>query len=80
MTQFEELADAPTPDGIAGETSEAEPPQVDGRLLTIYEASEADIESHDMEVWHVELLDESELLEATPLEDLRDTCACDSRP
>eukprot|EP00959_Pyramimonas_sp_CCMP1952_P286396 5988450-Pyramimonas_sp.AAC.1 len=30
VTKFEELADAPTPDGSAREASEAEPPQKDG--------------------------------------------------
>eukprot|EP00959_Pyramimonas_sp_CCMP1952_P438122 9171927-Pyramimonas_sp.AAC.1 len=64
MAKFEELADAPTLDGTAGEAS-AEPPQEEGRLPTIYEESEADLESHVMEVWHAELQDEKELLEAT---------------
>eukprot|EP00959_Pyramimonas_sp_CCMP1952_P249496 5215561-Pyramimonas_sp.AAC.1 len=50
MTRFEELADAPTPDGTAREASEAEPPHDDGRLSMIYEESEADLESHVMEV------------------------------
>eukprot|EP00959_Pyramimonas_sp_CCMP1952_P018180 384986-Pyramimonas_sp.AAC.1 len=70
MTIFEELADAPTPDGTAREASEAEPPHEDGRLPMIFEESEADLESHVMEVWHAELQGEEELLEATPLGDL----------
>eukprot|EP00959_Pyramimonas_sp_CCMP1952_P179567 3754290-Pyramimonas_sp.AAC.1 len=32
--------------------------------------SDADLESHVMEVWYAELQDENELLEATPPEDL----------
>eukprot|EP00959_Pyramimonas_sp_CCMP1952_P422888 8858633-Pyramimonas_sp.AAC.1 len=70
MTRFEELADAPAPDGTTREAPEAEPPHDDGRLSTIYEESEADLESHVMEVWYAELQDEKELLEATPPEDL----------
>eukprot|EP00959_Pyramimonas_sp_CCMP1952_P095009 1986865-Pyramimonas_sp.AAC.1 len=50
MTRFEELAGAPTPDGTTREASEAEPPHDGGRLSTIYEESEADLESHVMEV------------------------------
>eukprot|EP00959_Pyramimonas_sp_CCMP1952_P469306 9494723-Pyramimonas_sp.AAC.1 len=46
MTKFEEVADAPTPDGTAREVPEAEPPQEDGRLPAVYEESEADVEAH----------------------------------
>eukprot|EP00959_Pyramimonas_sp_CCMP1952_P068652 1432931-Pyramimonas_sp.AAC.1 len=70
MTKFEELADAPTPDGTARDASEAEPPQEDGRLPTMQEEAEADLESHAMDAWQAELQDEKELLEATPLEDI----------
>eukprot|EP00959_Pyramimonas_sp_CCMP1952_P382863 8022417-Pyramimonas_sp.AAC.1 len=55
MSKFEDLVDAPTPEGAAREASEAEPEHDDGRLSTIYEESEADLESHAMEVWHAEL-------------------------
>eukprot|EP00959_Pyramimonas_sp_CCMP1952_P313185 6555420-Pyramimonas_sp.AAC.1 len=50
MTRFEELADTPTPKGTTREASGAELPHDDGRLSTIYEESEADPESHVMEV------------------------------
>eukprot|EP00959_Pyramimonas_sp_CCMP1952_P376402 7884300-Pyramimonas_sp.AAC.1 len=70
MTIFEELADTPTPEGTAREVSEAELPQDDGRLSTIYEESEADLETHVMEVRRAELQKERGLLEATPPEDL----------
>eukprot|EP00959_Pyramimonas_sp_CCMP1952_P283295 5922010-Pyramimonas_sp.AAC.1 len=70
MTRFEEFADAPTPDGTAREASEAESLREDGRLSTICEESEADLESHVIEVWYAELQDGKELLEATPPEDL----------
>eukprot|EP00959_Pyramimonas_sp_CCMP1952_P318720 6669019-Pyramimonas_sp.AAC.1 len=63
MSRFEELAGTPTPDGTRREASEAEPPH-DGRPSTIYKESEADIESHVMEVWYVELQEERELPEA----------------
>eukprot|EP00959_Pyramimonas_sp_CCMP1952_P339734 7115057-Pyramimonas_sp.AAC.1 len=46
MTRVKELADTPTPDGTAREASEAELPYNDGRPSTIYEESEADLESH----------------------------------
>eukprot|EP00959_Pyramimonas_sp_CCMP1952_P085995 1798816-Pyramimonas_sp.AAC.2 len=55
MSEFEELADRPTPDGTAREASEAEPSHDDGWLSTIYEEAEADLESHVMEVWYAEL-------------------------
>eukprot|EP00959_Pyramimonas_sp_CCMP1952_P408060 8551849-Pyramimonas_sp.AAC.1 len=70
MTKFEASADIPTQDGTAREAPKAKPPQEDGRPPTIYEDSEADPKAHIMEVRHTELQDESELLEATPLEDL----------
>eukprot|EP00959_Pyramimonas_sp_CCMP1952_P307244 6430800-Pyramimonas_sp.AAC.1 len=70
MPQFEDLADAPIPEGATREASEAEPEHVDGRPSTIYEESEADLEPHVMEVWCAELQGERELLEAAPLEDL----------
>eukprot|EP00959_Pyramimonas_sp_CCMP1952_P081197 1696164-Pyramimonas_sp.AAC.1 len=37
MTKFEGLAGTPTQDDNAREAPEAEPPQEDGRLTTIYE-------------------------------------------
>eukprot|EP00959_Pyramimonas_sp_CCMP1952_P041153 860764-Pyramimonas_sp.AAC.1 len=52
------------------EAPEVEPPQEDGRLPTIYEESEADLEAHIMEVWCAELQDERALMEATPLDEL----------
>eukprot|EP00959_Pyramimonas_sp_CCMP1952_P429983 9005725-Pyramimonas_sp.AAC.1 len=70
MTKLEELADIPTQDDNAREAPEAEPPQEDGRLPTIYEESEADLEAHMTEVRCTELREERELLEATPLDDL----------
>eukprot|EP00959_Pyramimonas_sp_CCMP1952_P131546 2750782-Pyramimonas_sp.AAC.1 len=70
MTKFEELADMPTQDENAREAPEAEP-QEDGRLPAIYEDTEAELEAHIMEVWRAELQKEEELLEATPLDDLR---------
>eukprot|EP00959_Pyramimonas_sp_CCMP1952_P411267 8618059-Pyramimonas_sp.AAC.1 len=70
MTILEELAGTPTPEGTTREASEAEPPHDDGRLSTIYEEPEADLESHVMEVWYAELQEDRELLEATPPEDL----------
>eukprot|EP00959_Pyramimonas_sp_CCMP1952_P182213 3809837-Pyramimonas_sp.AAC.1 len=70
MTRFEELAGALTPDGTAGEASEAEPRHGDGRRSTIYEESKADLESHVVEAWCAKLQGEKELLEATPPEDL----------
>eukprot|EP00959_Pyramimonas_sp_CCMP1952_P409155 8574977-Pyramimonas_sp.AAC.1 len=75
MSEFEGFAGTPTPDGPAREASEAEPSHDDGRLSTVYEESEADLESHVMEVWYAELREERELLEATPPEDLRHTHA-----
>eukprot|EP00959_Pyramimonas_sp_CCMP1952_P205147 4289922-Pyramimonas_sp.AAC.1 len=45
MSEFEELADTPTPDGTAREASAAEPSHDGGRLSTIYAESEADLES-----------------------------------
>eukprot|EP00959_Pyramimonas_sp_CCMP1952_P457603 9475218-Pyramimonas_sp.AAC.1 len=45
MAKFEELADEPAPDRTAREAPEAEPPQEDGRLPTMYEESEADLEA-----------------------------------
>eukprot|EP00959_Pyramimonas_sp_CCMP1952_P036528 764628-Pyramimonas_sp.AAC.1 len=70
MARFEELVDTLTPEGTAREASEAELPHDDGRLSTIHEEPEVDLESHVMEVWHAELQEERELLEATPPEDL----------
>eukprot|EP00959_Pyramimonas_sp_CCMP1952_P366402 7673980-Pyramimonas_sp.AAC.1 len=70
MAKFEELADMPTQDDNARETPEAEPPQEGGRLPTIYEEPEADLEAHVMEVLCTELREERELLEAIPLDDL----------
>eukprot|EP00959_Pyramimonas_sp_CCMP1952_P357227 7480006-Pyramimonas_sp.AAC.1 len=70
MTKFEEWADAPAPDGTAGGASETKPPQEDGRLSTIHEDAEADLEAHVMEVWCADLQDDKELLEATPRGDL----------
>eukprot|EP00959_Pyramimonas_sp_CCMP1952_P396751 8312834-Pyramimonas_sp.AAC.1 len=61
MTRFEEVADAPTPDEIATEASEAEPPHEDGRLPTKYAESAVDLESHVMEVRYAELQDAREL-------------------
>eukprot|EP00959_Pyramimonas_sp_CCMP1952_P333668 6987896-Pyramimonas_sp.AAC.1 len=53
----------------------------DGRLSTIYEESEADLESHVMEVRHAELQNEKGLLEATPPDDLFHNTRTDgSRP
>eukprot|EP00959_Pyramimonas_sp_CCMP1952_P168012 3511126-Pyramimonas_sp.AAC.1 len=69
MSKFAELADAPTLEGATREASDAEPAHDDGRISTVYEEPEADLESHVMEVWHAELHEERELLEATPLED-----------
>eukprot|EP00959_Pyramimonas_sp_CCMP1952_P298189 6237131-Pyramimonas_sp.AAC.1 len=69
MSKFEDLADAPPPEGAAREASEAEPEHDDGRQSTICEESEADIESHVMEVWYAELREEKELLEAAPPEE-----------
>eukprot|EP00959_Pyramimonas_sp_CCMP1952_P246958 5161460-Pyramimonas_sp.AAC.1 len=70
MSEFEELTHTPTLDGTAREASEAEPAHDDGRLSTIYEESEADLESHVMEVWYAEPQEERELLEAPPPEGL----------
>eukprot|EP00959_Pyramimonas_sp_CCMP1952_P092354 1933171-Pyramimonas_sp.AAC.1 len=70
MTKFEGLADVPTQGKGTREALEIEPPQEDGRLPTIYEESEADLEAHIMEVWHAELQDERELLEATSIDEL----------
>eukprot|EP00959_Pyramimonas_sp_CCMP1952_P437364 9157375-Pyramimonas_sp.AAC.1 len=70
MSNFEDLADAPTPEGATRKASEAEPEHDDGRLSTFYEESEADLESHVMEVWYAELREERDLSEAAPLEDL----------
>eukprot|EP00959_Pyramimonas_sp_CCMP1952_P137133 2869535-Pyramimonas_sp.AAC.1 len=67
VSKFEDFADAPTPEEATREAAEAESEHDDGRLSTIYEESEADLESHDMEVWHAELQEERELLEAAPL-------------
>eukprot|EP00959_Pyramimonas_sp_CCMP1952_P292324 6113847-Pyramimonas_sp.AAC.1 len=50
MSEFEDLADTPTPEGATREASRAEPEHHDGRLSTIYEESGADLESHVMEV------------------------------
>eukprot|EP00959_Pyramimonas_sp_CCMP1952_P423925 8879929-Pyramimonas_sp.AAC.1 len=60
MSRFEELADTPTPEGTTREASEAEPPHDDGLLSTVYEKSEAGLESHVMEVWHAEVQEERE--------------------
>eukprot|EP00959_Pyramimonas_sp_CCMP1952_P045727 955573-Pyramimonas_sp.AAC.1 len=60
MSEFEDLADAPTPEGTTREASEAEPADDDGRLFTIYEGSEAGLESHVMEMWYAELQEERE--------------------
>eukprot|EP00959_Pyramimonas_sp_CCMP1952_P012008 253607-Pyramimonas_sp.AAC.1 len=37
MSGFDELADAPTPEGTTEESSEAEPPYDDGRISTVCE-------------------------------------------
>eukprot|EP00959_Pyramimonas_sp_CCMP1952_P320657 6710166-Pyramimonas_sp.AAC.1 len=58
MTKFEELADIPVQDENAREAPEAAPPQEVGRLPTIYEESEANLEAHIMEVWCTELHEE----------------------
>eukprot|EP00959_Pyramimonas_sp_CCMP1952_P109982 2300653-Pyramimonas_sp.AAC.1 len=50
MSNFEELAGTPTPDGAAREASEAEPAHDEGRLSTIYTEPEADLEWRVMEV------------------------------
>eukprot|EP00959_Pyramimonas_sp_CCMP1952_P192397 4023086-Pyramimonas_sp.AAC.1 len=63
MSKFEELAGMPTQDNNARGAPEAEPPQEDGQLSTIYEESEADLEAHIMEVWYTELHEERQLLE-----------------
>eukprot|EP00959_Pyramimonas_sp_CCMP1952_P347166 7271389-Pyramimonas_sp.AAC.1 len=70
MAKLEERAGVPTQDNNVREASEAEPLREDGRLSTIYEESEADLETHIMEVWYTELREERELFEATPLDDL----------
>eukprot|EP00959_Pyramimonas_sp_CCMP1952_P399191 8364752-Pyramimonas_sp.AAC.1 len=70
MSKFEDLADAPAPEGAPREASEAEPEHDDGRLSTIHEESEAELESDVLEVWHAELREEKGLLEPTPLEDI----------
>eukprot|EP00959_Pyramimonas_sp_CCMP1952_P294059 6150410-Pyramimonas_sp.AAC.1 len=70
MSRVEELAGTPTPEGTTREASKAEPPHDDGRLSTIYQASEADPESHVMEMRCAELQEERELLDASPPEDL----------
>eukprot|EP00959_Pyramimonas_sp_CCMP1952_P340739 7136986-Pyramimonas_sp.AAC.1 len=72
MTRFEEFSDAPTPAGTTREDSEteAEPPHDDGQISTIYEESEADLESPVMEMWYAQLQEERGRLEATPPEEL----------
>eukprot|EP00959_Pyramimonas_sp_CCMP1952_P234458 4898989-Pyramimonas_sp.AAC.1 len=71
MSRFEDFADTPTPEGVTREASEAEPPHDDdGRHSTVYDESEADLESHVMDVRYAELQEEKELLEATPPENL----------
>eukprot|EP00959_Pyramimonas_sp_CCMP1952_P247420 5172164-Pyramimonas_sp.AAC.1 len=70
MTKLKELADAPTQDNDAREAPEAEPPPEDGRLPTMDEESEAELEAHIVEVWYTDLQDERGLLEATPMDDL----------
>eukprot|EP00959_Pyramimonas_sp_CCMP1952_P276568 5781246-Pyramimonas_sp.AAC.1 len=70
MTKFEEVVGIPNRDGTAGETPEAQPPQKDGRLPTIYGKSEAGFEAHLMEVSHAELHGDKEQLEATPFENI----------
>ena len=48
MTKFEELADTPTQGNTATSVPEADQAD-DGRLSTIYEESEADLEAHILE-------------------------------
>jgi len=67
MTKFEELTDTPTQGNNATSLPEADQAD-DGRLSTIYEESEADLEAHILETWYTELLEEKQLLEATPIE------------
>eukprot|EP00959_Pyramimonas_sp_CCMP1952_P368079 7710492-Pyramimonas_sp.AAC.1 len=62
MAKFEELADAPTQDDNAREAPEAEPPQPDGRLPTMYEGSEADLEAHLLDVKCTELQGEQRIV------------------
>ena len=69
MTKFEELADTPNQGNNATSSPEADQAD-DGRLSTIYEESEADLEAHILETWYTELLEEKQLLEATPMEAL----------
>eukprot|EP00959_Pyramimonas_sp_CCMP1952_P414248 8679545-Pyramimonas_sp.AAC.1 len=70
MSEFEDFADAPTPDEATREASGAAPEHDDGQLSMTSEELEADLESHVVEVWYAELQEERELLEATSLEDL----------
>eukprot|EP00959_Pyramimonas_sp_CCMP1952_P008924 186482-Pyramimonas_sp.AAC.2 len=67
MTKFDELVLMPTQGSDARGAPEDEPLQEDGRLPTIYEESEVDLDAHIMEAWYTELQGERELLEATPV-------------
>ena len=66
MTKFEELAYTPSQGNNATSLPEADQAD-DGRLSTIYEESETDLEAHILEAWYTELLEEKQLLEATPV-------------
>eukprot|EP00959_Pyramimonas_sp_CCMP1952_P323819 6777148-Pyramimonas_sp.AAC.1 len=69
MTKFQELVDMSTQGSNARAAPEAEQLHDNGLLPTIHGESEADLEAHIIEVWHTELQDERELLQATPVEE-----------
>ena len=71
MTKFEELADTPNQGNPANSTASQDVDHEDeGRLSTIYEESETDLEAHILETWYTELREEKQLLETIPTESL----------